>query len=270
MLRMSALGQLVRIKHVPCIALSATRHRPASDRPLKLSGKNWAKALEKRHPELQAKRVKALDWHRHEKNIYAKTAHWFEVIAKVMQDSQVMVENTFNMDETGVMLSMLGSVKVLVGRDDTRDYRGAPIKRTTMTAIECISGNGLLPLPVEDDSATVLNAKLSSYLDVLHVGHSLAAATGLIHGELKLESPETRAMQGMTPNEKDYYEAWKEQRPLLLPSVDWDADRGRTPTSQRPFKKATRRAEALNRIYGVNKAEPCLYIYFTEKYPIRS
>ncbi|KAK1043518.1 hypothetical protein LTR74_018411 [Friedmanniomyces endolithicus] len=69
----------------------------------------------------------------------------------------------------------------------------------------------LLPLPVEDDSATVLNAKLSSYLDVLHVGHSLAAATGLIHGELKLESPETRAMQGMTPNERDYYEAWKER-----------------------------------------------------------
>ena len=37
---------------------------------------------------------------------------------------------------------MLGSVKVLVGKDDTRDYRGARIKRTTVTAIECISANG--------------------------------------------------------------------------------------------------------------------------------
>jgi hypothetical protein len=46
------------------------------------------------------------------------------------------------MDETGVMLSMPCSVKVLVGKDDTRDYRGARIKRTTMTAIECISGDG--------------------------------------------------------------------------------------------------------------------------------
>jgi hypothetical protein len=46
------------------------------------------------------------------------------------------------MDETGVMLSMLGSVKVLVGKDDVRDYRGARVKRTIVTAIECISGDG--------------------------------------------------------------------------------------------------------------------------------
>jgi hypothetical protein len=38
-------------------------------------------------------------------------------------------ENVYNMDETGVMLSKLGSVKVLVGRSDTRDYRGARVER---------------------------------------------------------------------------------------------------------------------------------------------
>ncbi|KAF2626029.1 hypothetical protein BU25DRAFT_302843, partial [Macroventuria anomochaeta] len=43
------------------------------------------------------------------------------------------------MDETGIMLSMLGAVKVLVGKNDTRDYRGA---RKMVTAIECISGDG--------------------------------------------------------------------------------------------------------------------------------
>jgi len=43
---------------------------------------------------------------------------------------------------------MLGSVKVLVGKDDLRDYRGAGVKRTMVTAIECISADGrsLLPL----------------------------------------------------------------------------------------------------------------------------
>jgi hypothetical protein len=46
------------------------------------------------------------------------------------------------MDETGVMLSMPGSVKVLVSKYDKRDYRGARVKRTTVTAIECISGDG--------------------------------------------------------------------------------------------------------------------------------
>jgi len=46
------------------------------------------------------------------------------------------------MDETGVILSMLGSVKVLVSKYNKRDYRGARVKRTSVTAIECISGDG--------------------------------------------------------------------------------------------------------------------------------
>jgi hypothetical protein len=48
--------------------------------------------------------------------------HWFEVIEKVLQDPAVIPENVYNMDETGVMLSMLSCVKVLVGKDDPRDY----------------------------------------------------------------------------------------------------------------------------------------------------
>ncbi|KFX91857.1 hypothetical protein O988_07548, partial [Pseudogymnoascus sp. VKM F-3808] len=41
-----------------------------------------------------------------------------------------------------------GSVKVLVRKDDSRGYRGAGVKRTMVTAIDCISANGrsLLPL----------------------------------------------------------------------------------------------------------------------------
>jgi hypothetical protein len=39
------------------------------------------------------------------------------VIGRELQDP-VIVENVYNMDEMGVMLSMLGSLKVLVGKDD--------------------------------------------------------------------------------------------------------------------------------------------------------
>jgi hypothetical protein len=46
------------------------------------------------------------------------------------------------MDETGVMLSMLGSIKVITDKDDKRNYRGGRVKRTTITAIECISADG--------------------------------------------------------------------------------------------------------------------------------
>ncbi|KAH8716815.1 hypothetical protein GQ44DRAFT_713078 [Phaeosphaeriaceae sp. PMI808] len=39
------------------------------------------------------------------------------------------------------MLSMLGSVKVIIGKDDIRDYKGAGVKQIIVTTIEC---NGAL------------------------------------------------------------------------------------------------------------------------------
>lgn len=86
--------------------------------------------------------IGALDWNQHEKNICPKTVHWFKVIGEVLQGAAILAENVYNMDETGVMLSMLGYVRVLVSKDDRRKYRGARVKRTTVTAIECISGDG--------------------------------------------------------------------------------------------------------------------------------
>ena len=142
LLQMADLSYLIQMKFIPSLAFSVTRHRPTIERPLKAPGRNWAKALEKRHPILLARRVKALDWNRHEKNIYGKIVHWFEVIKDVLQDPAVLAENVYNMDETGVMLSMPGSVKVLVSKHDKRDYRGARVKRTLVTVIECISGDG--------------------------------------------------------------------------------------------------------------------------------
>jgi len=59
-----------------------------------------------------------------------------------LQDPAIRLENVYNIDETGVMLCMLGSIKVLISKDDLRDYRGAKVKRTMVTAIECISVDG--------------------------------------------------------------------------------------------------------------------------------
>jgi hypothetical protein len=75
-------------------------HKPSQKSP----GKNWARGFEIRHPETQARRVKAMDWNRHEKNTYWKMAQWFEVIGRVLRDPAISKENVYNMDETGVML----------------------------------------------------------------------------------------------------------------------------------------------------------------------
>ena len=57
-----------------------------------------------------------------------------------------MLENVYNIDKTGVMLSMLSSVKVLIGKDNLRDYKGTGVKRTIVTAIKCISVDSRLLL----------------------------------------------------------------------------------------------------------------------------
>jgi hypothetical protein len=70
------------------------------------------------------------------------------VISRVLQDLAILAENIYNMDKTGVMLLMLGSVKVLAGREGKRNSRGARVKRTIVTAIKCISADGRYLNPI--------------------------------------------------------------------------------------------------------------------------
>jgi hypothetical protein len=134
-LRMRGLGYPIRMKSLRSLAFIIASRGSVPARPIKPPSKNWSKAFEKRHPELKSRKVKAIDWNRYDSNIYDKVVHWFEVIGKVLQDPAVLPENVYNMDEIGVMLSMLGSVKVLVGKDDRQNCRGAGVKRTMVTAI---------------------------------------------------------------------------------------------------------------------------------------
>lgn len=92
-----------------CLSTSASR-------PSKPPGKNWPQSFYKRHPNLTASKVGALDWKRY--NIYDKVVHWFEVISKVLQDPAILQENWYNTDETGVMLAKLNTIKVLIHKDN--------------------------------------------------------------------------------------------------------------------------------------------------------
>jgi hypothetical protein len=59
-LQMAEFGQRIRIKYIPSLAFSVARQR-STNKPPKPPGKNWARAFEKRHPELKARRKRALD-----------------------------------------------------------------------------------------------------------------------------------------------------------------------------------------------------------------
>ena len=63
------------------------------------------------------------------------------------------------------------------------------------------------PFPQEDDTLPTLTAKLSSYLYVLHIGYSMAAATGSVHRRCNTAQIGAIAISAMRPHEKDYYAA---------------------------------------------------------------
>jgi DDE superfamily endonuclease len=108
---------------------------------IKPPGKNWPKAFHERWPELKAVRLKTIDWERHDHHIYDKVVHWFSVIGPQLADPTIKRENIYNMDETGVLLSLLKELKVLVDASSLKAYRGAGVKRELITVIECISGD---------------------------------------------------------------------------------------------------------------------------------
>ena len=154
LLRMSNNGFPILVKFLRSMALIIVRRRSftfqvlATDETIRPPGKNWAQGFYKRHPELKARRVKALYWNQHDKSIYDKVTHWFTVIGKELDDQAILPENVYNMDETGVLLSVLSSLKVLVGKDNLKNCRGASIKRMLVTTIECISADGRFLFPL--------------------------------------------------------------------------------------------------------------------------
>jgi hypothetical protein len=64
------------------------------------------------------------------------------VISKELASPIVLTENTYNINETGVLLSVLNSLKVLIDRHELKTHKGVSVKRILITAIECISIDG--------------------------------------------------------------------------------------------------------------------------------
>jgi hypothetical protein len=109
---------------------SSILQHPTTDPKLRPLGKNWPQAFYKRHPELRSQRLKPIDWKRDDRYIREKIHQWFAVIGRELVDPGILLENVYNMDEAGVLLSVLNLLKVLVGKHDLREHRGGAVKRT--------------------------------------------------------------------------------------------------------------------------------------------
>ena len=103
-------------------------------------------------------------------------------------------------------------------------------------------------------------------MDTVSSDRSIADATNFQATAVPLGKNVVEAARAQMPlMEHEYWEAFL-QRSVRLPDVDWSVDREDKPTSKKPFKRARRRAEALNRLYGTDQARPSHSVWFVKNH----
>ncbi|PYI05317.1 hypothetical protein BO78DRAFT_371390 [Aspergillus sclerotiicarbonarius CBS 121057] len=138
-------------------------------------------------------------------------------------------------------------------------------------------GFRILPVPTETDDLEATFTKLEELAKVVKQGNSLALFTGLKLATQKARDPESVAKAQLTPHELMMYEAWKnmrtiqdtrqddggdckhdqDSRPVMnLPDFNWEENVAPVPQGAQSLKKFTRRAEAMDVVFGHQGATP--------------
>jgi hypothetical protein len=120
-----------------------------------------------------------------------------------------------------------------------------------------------LQIPQSDDSSTDIARKLTALTEAVRRGQSIAAVTNYAASMTQEREPMNIAVTEMTEQE---YEAWSlyTAGKYPLPKIDWNSSRDPAPTSTKPLRIARRRAEALNRLYNTERADPGHSVWFTK------
>jgi hypothetical protein len=120
-----------------------------------------------------------------------------------------------------------------------------------------------LPIPQSGDSIAVLRQKMTALAEAVCRGQSVAFVTNYAASTTQQRDATSKAVAEMHIQE---LQAWTfyNQGKYPLPKIDWNANREPAPTSTKPLRIARRRAEALNRLYKTEKADPGHSVWFTK------
>lgn len=120
-----------------------------------------------------------------------------------------------------------------------------------------------LPLPRLDDSLDTLEVKLSALTKAVLSGQSVALVTHYAAKAANGSDATKQAIEQMPLEEKM---AWKTyaKGTLQLPQIDWDTCTEPPPIAPVSLRTARRRAEALNRLYGTDKAHAGHSVWFVK------
>ncbi len=106
-------------------------------------GTKWVANFVKRYPELTSIYNRKFDYQRAACEDPEEFGKWFERVRKTIAEYGVVEHDTYNFDETGFMMGVISTAKVITAFERKgRPRTLQPGNREWVTSIEAISANG--------------------------------------------------------------------------------------------------------------------------------
>ncbi|CDU23184.1 related to transposase [Sporisorium scitamineum] len=103
-------------------------------------GKNWVSTFKQHHPELTSYYSWVMDSQRVLASNPKVVEAYFDLLEDTSKEYNIVLENIYNMDETGFLLGQSQPCNIIVPKENGN--------RETITMVECISTHGPPPLPM--------------------------------------------------------------------------------------------------------------------------
>jgi hypothetical protein len=130
---------IINVRRMADVLLAARGQDP----PPPPVGKNWVTRFVNNQPELQTKWNRKFHSQRARCEDPIKISAWFKLVEDTRQMWGILHEDTYNFDETGFMMGVAATSKVVTSADTIgRATVIQPGNREWVTAIECINASG--------------------------------------------------------------------------------------------------------------------------------
>jgi hypothetical protein len=125
-------------------------------------GKNWSTRFLNRYPQLKTMIARAIETSRIKEVTRPLIVEWFDVFIKLIHENEILPENIYNMDETGFPLGTIQKAQVIVDSSVRMKYQSQPGRQEWITAVECVSADGIsIPPLIIFKGETLMNSWMS-------------------------------------------------------------------------------------------------------------
>ena len=105
-------------------------------------GKDWIKRFLRRHSELSSVTARTIDASRVKAATPETISHWFNVLEQVIDEYNIIEENTYNMDESGFAIGEIEATKCIVNSRVRQHLQAKPGRQEWVSSVECICADG--------------------------------------------------------------------------------------------------------------------------------